>query len=379
MAHGLGLERVAPDWPPLTWDEVDRLLRLYPEIGGCDRLCWHSPRPFSAACIAAAAPGLIFVKRHHRRVRDAASLAPEHRFIAHLRRRGVPVADVLNDKAGQSTPMLGDWVYEVHRVAPGDDIYRDALSWSPFQAPEHAAAAGRALAALHDAASDYEAPARGRAHLLSGFTLLSSADLLETLAVTIACRPALASYCALHPWRARAQALLLPYHRRLVPFADRFPPLWSHNDWHPSNLLWRSDGGAAEVSAILDFGLADRCAALVDIATAIERSAVDWLRLEQSGAPLVDYAGLDALLDGYRTLRPLSARDGLALAAILPLVHVEFALAEADYFLDVLGAPDKAEIAIDTYLFGHAAWFGTAQGRALLSHLRRRAALWPES
>jgi Ser/Thr protein kinase RdoA (MazF antagonist) len=53
---------------------------------------------------------------------------------------------------------MGDWVWEAHPVAPGDDLYRDAPSWTPFQSEAHAHAAGAALARLHRAAADYAAP-----------------------------------------------------------------------------------------------------------------------------------------------------------------------------------------------------------------------------
>jgi hypothetical protein len=39
---------------------------------------------------------------------------------------------------------MGDWVWEAHPLAPGDDLYRDAPSWTPFQSEAHAHAAGAA-------------------------------------------------------------------------------------------------------------------------------------------------------------------------------------------------------------------------------------------
>jgi len=48
---------------------------------------------------------------------------------------------------------------------------------------------------------------------------------------------------------------------------------------HASNLLWSDAGDQAEVTAIIDFGLADRTNAVHDIAHAIERNIVEWLEL----------------------------------------------------------------------------------------------------
>jgi Ser/Thr protein kinase RdoA (MazF antagonist) len=143
----------------------------------------------------------------------------------------------------------------------------------------------------------------------------------------------------------------------LQPFIDRLAPLWTHNDWHASNLLWQDD----DVSAVLDFGLADRTSALHDLATAIESNIV-------RSSP-VDYAALDALLEGYQSVTPLQPWERKALAALLPVVHVEFALGEADYFLAALGAEERADLAYETYLLGHADWFAGSQGQTLLVYL----------
>ena len=364
-AHGMGTEAVEPDWAPLSAAEADAVLRRYPGLGGCAGVAWHSPRPFSSAGIAETEAGPVFLKRYHRRIRDVASLGEEHRLVAHLRRAGAPVPEILADSGGATALAEGDWVYEVQRIGAGEDLYRDALSWSPFRQPAHAHAAGRALADLHRAAAGYDAPPRRASTLVTSFTLMRSPDPLRAIAAYAAARPALGRYLAARDWQGEITRSILPFQGRLLPFIDRLPPLWTHNDWHASNLLWR-DGA---VSAVLDFGLADRTCALHDLATAIERNIVRWLDLPGAPPDIVDYAGLDALLEGYQSVTPLAAWERQALAALLPVVHVEFALNEADYFLGVLGARQRADVAYDTYLLGHADWFAGPQGQALLAHL----------
>jgi hypothetical protein len=59
---------------------------------------------------------------------------------------------------------------------------------------------------------------------------------------------------------------------------------------------------------------------------------------------------------------------------VFPVVHVEYALSEVEYFADVVSSPANADLAYDGYLLGHAAWFATPDGAAVLDHLRRRAA-----
>jgi Ser/Thr protein kinase RdoA (MazF antagonist) len=363
LAHGMGTELVAPDWAPLTIADVDGVLRHYEGLGACRGLAWHSPRPFSSAGIAETGAGPLFVKRYHRLIRDVAGFAEEHRFIAHLRAAGASVPEVLAARGGATAVAEGDWVYEVQRIGPGEDLYRDALSWSPFRKPAHARAAGRALAELHRAAAGYDAPPRGASTLVASFTLMRAADPLRAIADYAAARPALGRYLARRDWRGEIGRSVLPFHRRLLPFIGRLAPLWTHNDWHASNLLWRGD----EVSAVLDFGLADRTSALHDLATAIERNVVRWLDL--AGGEPVDYPALDALIDGYRAVTTLAAWERQALAALLPVVHVEFALNEADYFLAALDAPERADLAYDTYLLGHADWFAGARGQKLLARI----------
>jgi len=61
------------------------------------------------------------------------------------------------------------------------------------------------------------------------------------------------------------------------------------------------------------------------------------------------------------------------LLALLPLVHVEFALSEVDYFAGLLNDPAQAGLAWDGYLIGHADWFASAAGQAFLADVRRGA------
>lgn len=128
LAHGLGTDPVDPDWPPLTDTEVT-------DIVGPARVIWRSPRPLSAAAVVERSNRRLFVKRHHTSVRTTEGLAEEHAFLRHLRLRGAPVVEVLD------AATRGEWTYEVHSAGTGTDLYRDALSWSPFRSPAHARSA----------------------------------------------------------------------------------------------------------------------------------------------------------------------------------------------------------------------------------------------
>ena len=359
---GTGLE--APSWPAITLSDAEAVLARLPAAGRLHGLDWHSPRPFSSAALARSDTGPLFLKRHHRRLRSAEGLAAEHAFIAHLRARGLPVAEILSDADGATALTAGDWVWEVHRQAPGADLYRERHSWTPFLGLDHARAAGGALARLHDAAEGFAALARPAEPLVTSLTILPAVDPVAAAATYIAARPALAGYLADKDWRGVLARLLAGWDGAALRAQ---PALWTHNDWHPSNLLWSTDGA---VSAVFDFGLATQTCALHDLATAIERTAIPWLQLREGRA---DDAGALALLGGYRTVMPLTGDDIATLARLLPLVHVEFALSEVDYFAGILGDTAQALIAWQDYCLGHAEWFLSPQGRDFVQRLQAGA------
>ncbi|WP_322069259.1 phosphotransferase enzyme family protein [Paraburkholderia bannensis] len=364
-------EKAERDWPLITRDEVERLLADYDGLAPLAKIAWHSPRPFSAAVLVHTLDGRAwFVKRHHVRLRSAAGLAEEHAFIAHLRSRGVPVADVLADRAGRTAITRDDWTWELHAAAPGMDAYRGVMSWKPFLDVSHARSAGRTLARLHQAAADYDAPARALQPLLSSFRVIGSPSLETALEQWVQAQPGLARALAKHNWRADIAATIAPAHARLAPLLPELRPLWTHGDWHASNLLWTDATPGAQVRSVLDFGLSDRTCAVYDLALAIERNAIDWLAAP--AACTVEYEHIDALLDGYESLVPLSDAEYAALIALLPIVQTEFALLEVEYFDDILGDEAGVVAAYDGYLLGHARWFAQDEGQRLLTWLRER-------
>ena len=148
--------------------------------------------------------------------------------------------------------------------------------------------------------------------------------------------------------------------------------MWAHNDWHVSNLLWRYNGSGMVVDTVFDFGLASPTSALFDLATAIERNAVAWLALERGGQAVHAESAL-ALLAGYRHVRPLSAAQVHLMADLLPVVHLDFALSEVEYFHGITGSSANAELAYRGFLLGHADWFRTREGGQLLAALHAAA------
>lgn len=376
-SHGMDGRLVAPDWQPLTFEEVRALLCQFPDLGAAVNILWTSPRPLSAASVVKTEKQKVFIKRHHREVRDREGLLEEHRFLAHLRTHGAPVPHVFASALGETAIEIGEWTYEVHEAPDGTDLYGDAVSWTPFSNTAHAYSAGRALARLHLAAKGFDAPLRKTQPLVASFTIFASEDPRVEAERYLAARPVLAGNAGVVNCTRDALQLLASFHAELKPVLPSLPPLWTHNDLHASNLLWSDSGDNARVTAIIDFGLADRTNAVHDIANAIERNVVEWLALGRNRnhpeeIP-VHFDHLHALLDGYETVRPLSDAETAALAPMTALCHAEFALSESDYFLGVLHSQEKARMAYYGWLVKHARWFLGSEGVTLLNALRQRA------
>jgi Ser/Thr protein kinase RdoA (MazF antagonist) len=275
---------------------------------------------------------------------------------------------VLTDADGATAVALDGWTYEIHAPALGLDLYRDTISWMPLRDPDHARTAGAMLARLHDAAAAYAAPQRDTHILVARSELIEAADPLAVLAAQLPSRPGLANYLHERDWRRELAEALAPFHAAVQPRLARQTRLWTHGDWHVSNLCWSEAGPHARVAAVLDFGLAARTFALFDLATAIERNAIAWL---EPGDDIARPRIARALLDGYRARRPLDRDELDLLADLLPIVHVDFALSEVEYFSAITGSQANADVAWNTFLRGHAAWFRSAPGRALRDALRR--------
>ncbi len=372
-AHGLDGSLVEPDWPPLSACEVRAVLVRYPNLREPFEIVTTSPRPLSAASTVAAGAQHVFVKRHARAVRSPEALREEHRFMAHLCANGAPVPRVLINDAGDTVAESGEWTYEVHSIPAGVDAYEDAISWTPFRSSTHAHAAGRMLAHLHLAAQGYEAPTRCNRQLVAGFTIFASEDPQQELENYLATRRALRMYLEARDCATESFDLLALFHAELLPLLPELPPLWTHNDLHPSNMFWTDCTPTAQATSVIDFGLCDRTNAVYDLAHAIERSIVEWLVLvndpRNPARVPVHFDHLRALLDGYESVRPLSSAEAGALPPMLALCHAEFALSETDYFLSVLHSEEKAYMACEGYLLSHAHWW-RGPGAFLLNDLR---------
>jgi Ser/Thr protein kinase RdoA (MazF antagonist) len=372
--HGMDGALVKPDWPRLAIEEVRALLAQFPRRREPLDILSVSPRPFSAASVVATRDGPVFIKRHQRAIRDRESLLEEHRFLEYLWARGAAVPRVLAAASSETAIEMGEWTYEVHETPVGVDLYGGAISWTPFLTAQHAHAAGRSLAELHRASLGYSAPPRNARPLIGSFSIFAAHDPAAEMAHYLSAHPVLAADAETRSACDEALELLAPFHAELLPSLPALEPLWTHNDLHASNLFWSDASDRASVTAIFDFGLADRTNAVHDVAIAIERNIVEWLTLVNDPSNpenvKIHFDHLDAMLDGYEEIRPLTDEEAAALAPMTALCHAEFALTEADYFLGVLHSAENARTATKGYIVLHSRWFHSAAGRRLLDRLR---------
>jgi Ser/Thr protein kinase RdoA (MazF antagonist) len=275
----------------------------------------------SAAALVRHGDAMVFVKRHHVSVRTPEQLAAEHDFATHLRAGGLPVPAVVRQADGQgvqgtqSVLRRGGFCYEAHHVAGGLDLYRDAVSWSPYASLGHAYAAGAALARLHAAAADFGRPARPAAVLWNSCQVITAPDPLAAAGALVAARPALARL----PGRTRLAGGLRrgpgPADRSRRAAASRAAPAVGARRLAP--VQPHLDSGRARRAGGRDLRLraGQQDLPVHDLALALERAVVSWLDLPETGTASRRPRRRRVLLDGYQTVRPLTGAEDDAAAA----------------------------------------------------------------
>src|SRR5262249_42105864 len=162
--------------------------------------------------------------------------------------------------------LNGLW-YELFDVASGDDVYAGVDTWEPFSSEAHVLAAGRTLAELHEAGSDFEPatpqPQRGFVVQL-GLLCLTPVEAVELLCRE---RPAVGDYLDGQDWRGPDDAAYVGLFDRLRPRLGELPERPLHGDWQTNNLFFRDEEG----SSIIDFHQSDYAPRVLDLAVGGER------------------------------------------------------------------------------------------------------------
>lgn len=362
LGHGMGESPEAKDWQDISSIDLHLLQQHYPQLIGQQTILWRSPRPFSAALLLQVNAQIFFVKRSSRLFRSVQDLQQEHQLIRYLNVQGIDVPKIVSAHTGATAVELGEWSYEVHEKAHGVDLYANQLSWKPFFCAAHAAKAGQKLAALHQASKHYSVTqGRSAKQLISNQDLLESENIHLAISQRIKRSPALSEYFADKVLDAAWLNQLSSVHSQIKSTMQQVPKIWTHNDFHASNLLWSDASDAAKITTVIDFGLADRCSALYDLAVAIERNFIDWLALAQGPDLYIDEAGLTAFVQAYIEQAGLSPELDV-LPELIKIVHSDFALSELEYFTGITQNFKHADAAYFDWLIAHTAWFFQPQG-----------------
>lgn len=358
-------------WPAITDAELGEVATRLPQHTGTRpaAVTWRSSRPMTSAALAMLPDGTeVFVKRQLPSLVSRAELAAKHSFVNRLVQSGFPTVPQLVFDDGTTVLGLDDWFYEVSLRAPGEDRYRGLPSWEPPRTAAEALEVGRVAGRLRTAAEQIEAADLGPSPYQTRVRLMLG-DPLPRAEAWLVDHPAVAS----HIERTGADfaadlALCAAPARRLAALAEA-PMRWTHGDLHASNLLWRAD----QVSSVIDFGLACVNPPLVDLAMAIERHAIDWLRItagDPDGArPLV----AQQIIDGYVQCWPLSAKEAGILGELVAVVQAEFALTVIDYVQHAPVPKGNAAWSYDVYFAGHCRWFASDHGRRFIEQINTMA------
>ncbi len=305
--------------------------------------------------------GEVYLKRQPPMGRARSQVGWQHRLTNHLADRGVPAARALG-----LTELDGLW-YELHEPAAGEDVYGGTDSWDPFARDAHVAAAGRMLARLHAAGTDFPdrtpQPQAGFVVQL-GAVAHDPVDAVERLAVR---RPAVAEHLAGRDWRPAVEATYAEPFARLRPLLSELPARPLHGDWQTNNLFFTGD----DVAGVIDFHQADYAPRLLDLAVAVERNCFFWNRISAGDDTAFDLRQAQLLAASYAAETPLEPAEREAFADVLAVCQFEYGISFLDYYRGVERDREKAGWAWDTFVLGHAAWWRSAPGRAAAARIRR--------
>ena len=303
---------------PVDLGFLDRLIAGYPAIGSPVRIVRQSGSANSRGALFEGPGGRFFAKGVNPVERSAMALAAEHALVDHLRSGDFPAPEPLRDLDGASVVPDGGWLWVIWRAAKGEDRYRDASVFAPFE-PADLASAGEALARFHEAAIGLAVgESRPFEGLVAQYALGSAVDPLTEAERAFASRGPSWEFLVSQPEFGEAFSLFDQLRCRIA-----LPGGVTHGDWIKRNLFFSGH----EVSAVIDFDLWNVGPWLFDLALALTAAAYPWPLLASGGEPRLAHA--DLLLAGYEAIRPLEPEERQSLPAMLATCRFEFHLSLA--------------------------------------------------
>jgi Ser/Thr protein kinase RdoA (MazF antagonist) len=341
-------------WDPISDAEARGVLGAEAEIVARHR------RWLFAVARCRTPQGDVYLKRQPPMGRDIGQIEWQHRLTNHLADRGVPAA-----RAVGLVEAAGLW-YELHEPAAGEDVYAGADSWDPFARDAHVVSAGRMLASMHAAGADF--PDR-TPQAQAGFVVQLGAverEPVEAVARLARLRPAVSDHLEGRGWEHAIDAAYRKPFARLRPLLADLPERPLHGDWQTNNLFFAGD----EVAAVIDFHQADFAPRVLDLAVAVERNCFFWNRISAGDDAAFDLRQAQLLVSSYVAGTPLEPAERAAFADVLAVCQLEYGISFLDYYWGVERDREKADWAWDTFVLGHARWWGSPAGLAAAERIR---------
>ncbi|WSA45217.1 phosphotransferase [Streptomyces sp. NBC_01803] len=220
--------------------------------------------------------GLFFLKHHLSGDPHAViPLAGRHRATAALAELGLPVAPPLADRDGHTVVVHRSRCYALHPWVEGR--HRDGGQLSRTQSRRLGTLLGRVHRALEKVIVRWSP--RRLPELEPAARPADTQALIDQLLVRVRSRPRRTGFDALAEHRLLERRTLLSAHTHLRPGRAEVPAEgWVHGDFHPLNLLYRTEGPVEPV-AIVDW---DRLAVRPRAEEAVRAAVIFFLRPDGS-------------------------------------------------------------------------------------------------
>ncbi|WP_405379170.1 MULTISPECIES: phosphotransferase [Streptomyces] len=215
--------------------------------------------------------GRYFLKHHLDG--DPGAIAPlvrQHRATAALAELGLPVAPPLADRRGRTVAVHGGRCFALHPWVEGQ--HRDGTQLSRAESHRLGALLGRVHRALEQVIERSPRPAP---EPRAAATPVETHAVIDQLLAHIRARPRRTGFDELAEHRLLERRALLRTHAHLRPGPAEVPTEgWVHGDFHPLNLLYRTEGPVEPV-AIVDW---DRLGVQPRAEEAVRAACIFYLR-----------------------------------------------------------------------------------------------------
>lgn len=304
--------------PRIAPEALAAVLEAYPQLGPLTGVLANGLSVNTAACLFETPTGTYFAKRYDPAKRDLAGLQTEHALIRELRAHGFRTPALHANLHGETLTWEAQAPYALFDRARGEDRYRDAPVFAPFDSLEEARSAGGWLARFHLALAHFpRPPAKPFRGITARYRWLLAPSSPLGLAELLAEAPVLEPFLEARPETAELVAYMEARRLWLAPLALGLPVGIVHGDFIKRNLFFEG----REVSDVLDFDLWNVGYWVYDLALALLPCGFDWGALARGEAPRM--AQVRAFLAGYQAVRPLEKREAAALHVVMETARVE--------------------------------------------------------